>query len=70
MRGDRTETKLNKTIGPVNKKMQPTKVTWQQTGEVMREQESAESAKCLCVLGCVLENTTVSLEYIPERLCH
>lgn len=29
--------------------MQPTKVTWQQTGEVMREQESAESAKCLCV---------------------
>lgn len=27
--------------------MQPTKVTWQQTGEVMREQESAESANCV-----------------------
>lgn len=27
--------------------MQPTKVTWQQTGEVMTEQESTESAKCV-----------------------
>lgn len=42
-----TETKLNITIGPVNKSMQPTKVTWQQTGEVMTEQESTESAKCV-----------------------
>lgn len=41
-----TETKLNITIGPVNKSMQPTKVTWQQTGEVMTEQESTES-KCV-----------------------
>ncbi len=64
MRGNRTETKLSVTIGPVNKtkkqkKMQPTKFTWRQTEEVMRQQESAEPAKRVCTL-MRLSNTTMS----------
>lgn len=53
MRGNRTETKLKGTIGPVNKKMQQTKVTWQQDKRGYERAGAGRGGGNIGVLRCV-----------------